>query len=157
MEHVSHPESQIKLVDDDFTYRVSRSEVTATYIVDECPIEILLRLPPAYPLKLAEVEGHRHAGVPEKQWRAWLLGSTTILTSQNGTIFDALEQFKTNASLHFAGKSDCMICYSVVGVLDRSLPNRHCRTCRNKFHAGCLYKWIQSSSQSTCPLCRNLF
>lgn len=82
IEHVSHPDNQDKLADEAFTYRVSRSEVSATYLVDECPIEMLLRLPPAYPLKLAEVEGHRHAGVPEKQWRAWLLGSTTILTSQ---------------------------------------------------------------------------
>ncbi|KAI0243654.1 hypothetical protein L0F63_002978, partial [Massospora cicadina] len=157
MEKVSQPDSQARLVDEDFSYRVARSEVAATYSVDGCPIEMTLRLPAAYPLKLAEVEGHRHAGIPEKQWRAWLLGSAALLTSQNATLFDALEQFKTNVALHFAGKSECMICYSVVGALGPGLPNRECQTCRNKFHAACLYKWIQSSSQSTCPLCRNLF
>ena len=36
-------------------------------------------------------------------------------------------------------------------------PKKKCRTCKKLFHSICLYKWFESSSKSTCPLCRNLF
>jgi hypothetical protein len=51
-----------------------------------------------------------------------------------------LTLFKRNVSLHFAGVTECAICYSIISVNDRSLPNRSCKTCDNSFHASCLYK-----------------
>ena len=30
--------------------------------------------------------------------------------------------------------------FSVISVMDRSLPNKPCKTCKNRFHASCLYK-----------------
>lgn len=48
-------------------------EVNVTYEVDEQAMQILIRLPGAYPLHLAIVEGVRRVGVPGKQWRSWLI------------------------------------------------------------------------------------
>lgn len=48
--------------------------------------------------------------------------------------------FKRNVTMHFEGIEDCTICYSIVSVTDRSLPSKQCRTCKNKYHASCLYK-----------------
>lgn len=59
---------------------------------------------------------------------------------QNGNVVDALTVFKRNVNLHFDGVGDCVICYSIISVVDRSIPTKQCRTCRNKFHASCLYK-----------------
>jgi hypothetical protein len=35
------------------------------------------------------------------------------------------------------------VCYDnfrIIHVVDRSLPSKPCKTCKNRFHAGCLYK-----------------
>ena len=29
---------------------------------------------------------------------------------------------------------------SILHVVDRSLPTKPCKTCKNRFHSGCLYK-----------------
>jgi len=52
-----------------------------------------------------------------------------------------------------AGKSECTICYSLVGE-DGKLPARRCRQCKNVFHSYCLHKWFSSSGKKECPLCR---
>lgn len=104
-----------------------------------------------------------------------------IADVQNGLILEALSIFKRNVALHFEGVVECAICYSCVKLLlltcilpnlrvarvelmssiisltDRTLPTKPCRTCKNRFHASCLYKWFQSSNSSSCPLCRTLF
>ena len=54
------------------------------------------------------------------------------------------------------GQTECAICYSVVGA-DKTLPKKECPTCKNRFHAGCLFRWFKSSNSSSCPLCRNTF
>ena len=59
---------------------------------------------------------------------------------QSAAIADALLLFKRNVTLHFEGVESCAICYSTVSTVDRSLPSKSCKTCDNKFHAGCLYK-----------------
>jgi hypothetical protein len=52
---------------------------------------------------------------------------------------------------------ECPICYQIVHGTTRQLPRLACRTCNNKFHAACLYKWFSSSQKSTCPLCQTTF
>ena len=93
---------------------------------------------------------------------------TDLCFVQSGSIVDGLAFFKKNVSSHFEGQSECAICYSyvsVVGVghssninvvatsmisaMDGSLPKKPCRTCKNKFHAGCLYK--VSALRVFCP------
>ena len=33
-----------------------------------------------------------------------------------------------------------MIFFRIISVMDGSLPKKPCKTCKNRFHAGCLYK-----------------
>ncbi|KAI8848061.1 hypothetical protein BC829DRAFT_427759 [Chytridium lagenaria] len=133
-------------------------EVTGVYAVDEVSVDIVLKFPTCYPLRQIEVEsrsGGRIIGVNEGKWRSWLL-SVSIM-AQNSSTLDALLLFQKNVGGHFEGKEDCAICYSVIGVIDKTLPTKTCKTCKNYFHASCLYKWFKSSNQSSCPLCRNIF
>ena len=146
---------------DSMTIRINRgttsSEVIASYRVDETSLEMAIRLPSCYPLKQVEIDGLQRVGVTEERWRRWMLTCNATMTSQNGSIKDALATFRQNVEKHFEGIEDCAICYSVIGALDRRLPTKQCKTCKNKFHPACLYKWFKTSNNSSCPLCRTLF
>ncbi|KAK9723285.1 hypothetical protein K7432_002034 [Basidiobolus ranarum] len=158
LQQIQRDDVKSQLEDDNMGIRISRTnDVTATYKIDDTSLEMVIRLPTNFPLRQVDVEGTRRVAVTEARWRSWLLAVTSVIVSQNGSILDALTLFKRNISLHFEGVEDCTICYSVVGVIDRSLPTRQCKTCKNKFHSACLFKWFRTSNQSTCPLCRNLF
>ncbi|KAG0655711.1 hypothetical protein C6P46_000745 [Rhodotorula mucilaginosa] len=144
---------------DDFTVKVASngSEVKVVFVVDEEAMEIAIKVPNEFPLAGVEVRDVRKVGVTDKQWRAWLLAMQQVITSQSAAIADAILLFKRNVTLHFEGVESCAICYSTVSTVDRSLPTKTCKTCSNKFHAGCLYKWFTTSHGSTCPLCRQVF
>ncbi|KAF9112915.1 hypothetical protein BGX27_002580 [Mortierella sp. AM989] len=133
------------------------SEVTASFQIDEATMEIVIRLPANFPLRQVEVEGLQRVGVKEARWRAWLLAVAGVIAAQNGSLIDALTLFRKNVGLHFEGVEDCTICYSIVSLQDRSLPNKTCKTCKHRFHASCLYKWFRTSNSSSCPLCRTLW
>lgn len=45
--------------------------------------------------------------------------------------------------------------HSVVASTNGALPRLHCRTCAQRFHAACLYKWFKSSAKSSCPHCQS--
>jgi hypothetical protein len=124
--------------------------------VDDTNLEFSIKIPKSYPLRTVTVEGQQQV-VAEGRWRRWLLTCSTVITSHEGSIARAISTWRTNADRHFEGIEDCSICFSVVGTLDKSLPTKQCRTCKNKFHSGCLYKWFKTSSNATCPLCRNVF
>ncbi|RKP18497.1 E3 ubiquitin-protein ligase listerin-like protein, partial [Rozella allomycis CSF55] len=132
-------------------------QVVAKYTIDDVSMEIQVNIPLIYPLRQVTVEGGKRAGVNEGKWRQWLLVSQTAITSQNLSILDALLLWKNNADKRFEGIDDCPICYSVIHITDKSLPSQMCKTCKNKFHGPCLFKWFKSSAQSSCPLCRSLF
>ncbi|KAM0792628.1 hypothetical protein ACM66B_005288 [Microbotryomycetes sp. NB124-2] len=155
----SDPAGQALRDNDDFTVKVAAgaNEVKAVFVVDEESMEIGIRLPAEFPLQQVEVKDVRKVGVNDAQWRAWLLGIQQVITNQNGLIADALNVFKRNVVLHFEGVEACAICYSTVHLVDRSLPKKQCKTCSNRFHAACLYKWFSTSHGSSCPLCRSLF
>jgi hypothetical protein len=132
-------------------------EIRVTYKVDEYALEFLIKLPKLYPLRMATVESVQRVGVSEERWRRWMMTCNNLISFQYGTIADAILAWKQNVEQHFAGIEDCSICYSVIGTLDRTLPSKSCRTCRHKFHGGCLYKWFKTSNNATCPLCRSVF
>lgn len=146
------------LISDDFTVRIIRvtKEVRAFFTVDDQTMEISIHIPPLYPLEDLQVHGDRRIGVKERQWRAWILASQAISTTQNGAIIDILELFKRNVTLHFDGIEECAICYSILHQ-DHTLPSKTCMTCKKRFHADCLYKWFKSAGNNTCPLCRSSF
>jgi len=146
-----------RLEDDSMTVKISTaiSEVGVTYVIDEQQMELAVRLPAEYPLKPVDVRDVRRVGVAESKWRAWLFAIQQLITTQNGHIIDGLFLFKKNVSLYFEGQVECAICYSIISVTDLSLPTKPCRTCKNRFHSSCLYRWFKSSSSSSCPLCRS--
>lgn len=81
--------------DDDLKVKVSKKakEITASYEVDEQTMQIVIKLPGAYPLRQAIVEGLNRVGVDEKKWRSWLLSTQGVITfsvSHTSTILFAL-------------------------------------------------------------------
>ncbi|XP_051006332.1 E3 ubiquitin-protein ligase listerin [Acomys russatus] len=137
--------------------RAATREVMATYTIEDIVIELIIQLPPNYPLGSITVESGRRIGVAVQQWRNWMLQLSTYLTHQNGSIMEGLALWKNNVDKRFEGVEDCMICFSVIHGFNYSLPKKACRTCKKKFHSACLYKWFTSSNKSTCPLCRETF
>lgn len=128
--------------------------VNAVYRVDDSLLEICLCLPNNYPLRHCQLEGVQRVGVGEDRWRRWMLGCGMQLSSGNCTLLEALRNWRQNVDKHFEGIEDCAICYSVICLVDRTVPTKQCKTCRNKFHGACLFKWFKTSGNSTCPLCR---
>ena len=88
------------------------TEVSASYAIDDASLDILIRFPTLFPLRQVQIEAGsgKVAGVPESKWRAWLLSTTTLMVSQNGTLADALCMFQRNVHLNFEGIEDCAIC-----------------------------------------------
>lgn len=118
-----------ELEDDNLTIKVvsGAPEVNARYLIDEQPMEILIRLPAEFPLKSVEVKDLGRVGVTENKWRGWIFNlqqmimsrvgtrpcsrstSTEDLKLQNGLILEGLRVFKNNVTLHFEGKTECSI------------------------------------------------
>ncbi len=128
------PTALQQLEDENLTVKVSSgaAEITASYMIDEQPMEIGVRLPPEFPLRSVEVKDLKRVGVPENKWRGWLLNVQQTITSrvrvmrvlrvtwpgvltslalflQNGLILEALTLFKKNVALHFEGVVECAI------------------------------------------------
>ncbi|XP_077539719.1 E3 ubiquitin-protein ligase listerin [Haemaphysalis longicornis] len=137
--------------------RPNAREVVATYTIEEVTIELVVRLPANHPLGMLTIESGRRVGVNQSQWRHWLLQLTTFLTHQNGSIMDGLAVWKRNVDKRFEGVEECMICFYVLHGATCQLPRLSCRTCKKRFHSACLFKWFNTSNNSTCPLCRNVF
>ncbi|KAI0305195.1 hypothetical protein B0F90DRAFT_1702407 [Multifurca ochricompacta] len=157
--HIKSPEGLNELNAENLTIKVANAvnEVTAAYNVDEHQLELTLKIPNDWPLQRVTVKDSKRIGVPENRWRGWLLGVQQIVWSQNGRIVDAISLFKKNVTLHFEGQTECAICYSIISLSDGSLPRKPCKTCKNRFHSSCLYKWFNTSHSSSCPLCRSEF
>ncbi|KAM7183859.1 E3 ubiquitin-protein ligase listerin [Naviculisporaceae sp. PSN 640] len=134
-------------------YRSAR-EVVAQYEIDDEVAGIVISIPAGYPIETVEVRTLKRVAVVEKQWKAWLATTQATITFSNGTIADGLGVFRSNIVAALKGQTECAICYSIVAS-DKRLPDKQCQTCKHLFHRICLYKWIQTSSQNTCPLCRN--
>lgn len=60
------------------------SEAIASYVVDEQPMEIGIRLHAEFPLKGVDVRDLRRVGVPENKWRGWLMSVQQTITSRVG-------------------------------------------------------------------------
>jgi len=142
---------------ENFSIRVlsALKEIHTVYAIDDQNMEVVLKLPDDFPLHGVTVQGVHKVGVPDDRWRAWLLALQQVINSQNGQIQEGIQMFSKNVSLHFEGQAECAICYSIISVSDRSLPTSPCKTCKNRFHATCLFKWFKTSHSSTCPLCRS--
>ena len=144
--------------DDALTVTVSplAREILASYAIDEQTMEIRILFPAAWPLRKATVEGVRRVAVDERKWRGWLATTQAVIGFSNSSVVDGLLAFRRNVETALKDHAECAICYALVGP-DRRMPGKRCRTCRNLFHGACLYRWFDTSSSTTCPLCRNPF
>jgi hypothetical protein len=140
-----------------FTVRTKPSvrEVVAMYEYEETHTAIVVKLALTHPLQVPTVECTQRVGVSEGTWRQWHRTISTLLHRQNSSLLDALQMWRENVDALFEGVEDCAICYAVVHASTRALPELPCRTCSNKFHSACLYKWFHSSQKATCPLCQS--
>jgi hypothetical protein len=129
-------------------------EVVAVYEQDEMKLSVVIRLPTAFPLRNVEVDCQKTLGIPEKRWRRWALLIMMMLNNQDGSILDALLLWKENVDKEFEGVEPCPVCYSVICLKTHTMPNLECRTCSNRFHSSCLYKWFHSSGKSQCVMCQ---
>lgn len=148
--------------DQPLTVKISTStrEITASIPIDEQSMSIAITLPSSYPLSRITVSGLHRVGVTEQKWRSWVVTTQGVINFSDigggGQIIDGLMAWRKNVTATLKGQTECAICYSVVSA-DRQLPNKRCGTCKNSFHASCLFKWFKSSNSSSCPLCRNQF
>eukprot|EP00126_Sphaerothecum_destruens_P003391 Sdes_comp17131_c0_seq1m6292 len=132
--------------------------VSALYAIeDDVSIQLTVKLQPNHPLRVVEIDSPRNVGITLAEWRKWKLQLTVLLAAQNGSIVEALLLWKLNIEKRFSGVEECTICYSIIHGVNYTTPKLRCKTCGHKFHSACLYKWLQTSGNSTCPLCRNLF
>ena len=132
-------------------------EITAVYAKEECNLEIVIRLPKAYPLRNVEVDCRKRLGVSESRWRRWVLQIVTLLSNQDACVQQAVDLWKKNVDREFEGLEPCPICYSILHPKNLALPSLECGTCKNKFHPECLYKWFNTSHKSKCPMCQQPF
>jgi hypothetical protein len=76
-----------ELEDDNLTIKVvsGAPEVNARYLIDEQPMEILIRLPAEFPLKSVEVKDLGRVGVTENKWRGWIFNLQQMIMSRVST------------------------------------------------------------------------
>lgn len=154
--------------DDLHTVKFSKAthEIRSQYVVDEERTEISFKVPRLFPLSNIIVNAPSRMAVKEVTWQSWILQCQNLMNKINNSnatqsasslIFDAVDLFDKNFRLHFKGFQECAICYSILDAYDKTLPNKTCHTCHNKFHGACLLKWFKSSGDYSCPLCRCKF
>eukprot|EP00466_Bigelowiella_natans_P012439 jgi/Bigna1/85758/estExt_fgenesh1_pg.C_60032 len=131
--------------------------VTARYSRSDVSLGLAIHLPRNFPLSPPTVEFTEQLNIDKAKARRWQLNITRILASSDATILDAVIDWKKNLDKQFQGLEECPVCYCVVHSVTRALPQKRCSQCGNRFHSACLYKWFESSGNSTCPLCRHLF
>ncbi|CAD6184547.1 unnamed protein product [Caenorhabditis auriculariae] len=131
-------------------------EVFAEYTVEETTMKLSIRMPADYPLAVPTVELD-NAIVRSDRAKRWLLQLTVYLVHQNGSIVDGVLMWRRNVDRDVEGAETCTICMMIVHSTTHQMPKVKCRQCKNKFHSNCLYKWFESSNQSSCPLCRANF
>ena len=123
--------------------RINRSsrEITASYMIEETSLQLAIRWPSNFPLKpiLAKDLTSTHlGGVSEGQRLRWLVMMSNLLNMQNASVADVLWLWKQNLDRRFESVEPCTICYSMIHMSNKSLPQQQCKTCKNKFHSVCL-------------------
>lgn len=136
---------------------VVSGEVTAVLSKEETTVEIKVKLPPSYPLKIVEVACTSRIGVSDGRWRRWVLQIIQLLGMQDGSVVDAVLMWKCNIEKELEGVEPCPICYCTLHTKTLSLPSMACPTCNNKFHSPCLSTWFKSSGKSKCVICQQPF
>ncbi|KAL3942984.1 MAG: hypothetical protein SGARI_000091 [Bacillariaceae sp.] len=78
-------------------------EVTATYVQDDFTLSVVIKIPPSFPFRRAEVDCSKTLGVPAAKSRRWSLIIAQMINNQGGTLKDALTLWKENVDKEFEG------------------------------------------------------
>lgn len=145
--------------DDEFVIKCNydTGNVRAIYKHEEIEISLMLSFPSNYPLLPIQVTLDDKLVLRDNTSKKWQLSIQRILSSHDSTLYDAIVLWRSNITKQFSGVEECPICYNIVSTQNRTLPSVECSQCHNKFHSSCLYKWFNSSGNSKCPMCRNIF
>lgn len=111
--------------------------MAATYTIDEVKMDLIMTLPPNYPLGTVKIDSS-NVVVGTPKWRNLLFQISKYLIHQNGTIWDALIIWKNNLDKKFEGVEECYICFSILQGSSFEIPKLCCHTCKKKFHSNCL-------------------
>eukprot|EP00889_Picochlorum_renovo_P005744 jgi/Picre1/32774/NNA_001060.t1 len=134
----------------------ARNQIIASLEVEDAhSVDLMVSFPSEYPLKPANAALTKYVGINEAKARKWNLSITAFLMNRNGSVGEVIQTWKRNVTKEFEGHEDCLICYSVIQPATGQLPKLACKTCTQKFHGTCLYKWFKSSSKSNCPHCQS--
>lgn len=91
--------------DKEMQVKISRGaakEVTAVYPIDDQTMEMVVRLPPTFPLRQVEVEGVKRVGLNEQQFRKMQLASQAVINFQVG-----ITPLSTSEVVRFKKKNSC--------------------------------------------------
>ncbi|VDL85734.1 unnamed protein product [Nippostrongylus brasiliensis] len=116
-------------------------EVVAEYTVEETTIRLSIVMPVDWPLSVPSIQIDK-AIVPTEKVKKWQLQLTKYLFHQNGSTVEGIMMWRRNVDRDVEGAEACSICMMTIHMTNHQLPK---------------YKWFETSSQSTCPLCRSNF
>ncbi|VDL79842.1 unnamed protein product [Nippostrongylus brasiliensis] len=116
-------------------------EVVAEYTVEETIIRLSIVMPVDWPLSVPSIQIDK-AIVPTEKVKKWQLQLTKYLFHQNGSTVEGIMMWRRNVDRDVEGAEACSICMMTIHMTNHQLPK---------------YKWFETSSQSTCPLCRSNF
>ena len=87
------------------------------HMEDERVLAIQVTIPDCFPLKQAEVLSYdRTNRFEERRWKNWLLAAQGVIAlSANSRVEDGLLAWRRNVLGALQGRSECNICYSLVG------------------------------------------
>ncbi|KAL3907977.1 MAG: hypothetical protein SGARI_003280 [Bacillariaceae sp.] len=84
-------------------------EVTATYVQDDFTLSVMVKIPPSFPFRRAEVDCSKTLGVPAAKSKRWSLIIAQMINNQGGTLKDALTLWKENVDKEFEGVEPCPV------------------------------------------------
>jgi hypothetical protein len=113
------------LTSGDFTVKFSARarDVVATYRQEEAVLQLRITVPPSFPLQRVALTCEQRMGVSEERWRMWELQMMTLLSSKDGSLLQALQFWKENLDKTFENVEPCPICFAVIHITNRGLPN----------------------------------
>lgn len=134
----------------------TKNQILASLKVEDGhSIDLKVSFPKEYPLKAPSANLERYVGISESKARKWNLSIAAFLMNRNGTVSEVIQTWKKNVSQEFEGHEDCLICYSIIQPSTGQLPRLTCKTCQQKYHGTCLYKWFKTSGKSNCVHCQS--
>ncbi|CAH8497365.1 unnamed protein product [Dicrocoelium dendriticum] len=134
-----------------------RKLIATCRMTEEHSVEMIIQLPPNYPLSLTTVTCWPRAAVSSQQCHVWSDQLAKFINNQNGSILNGIDLWQQNVRKKFEGVEECAICYSILHNTNFSLPKMQCHSCRKLFHYACIYHHLTTNVTRVCPLCRDPF